>query len=134
MRGCLSLMEISINMTILFLEPFPNCMYNQKCIPAEIWSLLKKTAGAESILQVRIHLNFLGELRTLDFYKGGGDSFHVRVDAAESDPATAYRIPVRVSINTSVHNASKQVVEGVGEAFSIHHSVQGAHKYSFLWV
>jgi len=96
--------------------------------------LLQETAGAESVLQVWIHLDSLVELLTLDLNEGRGHRLHVGPGAGEGDPAAADRIPVLVCVDASVHHASEQVIEDPGQDLRIQHAMEGSHKHGLLGV
>ena len=55
-------------------------------VPAEVGALLGAAGVAEGVLQVRVHLDVLAELRGFDLDEGGGDSLHVRLGVVESHP------------------------------------------------
>ena len=56
-------------------------------LPAEVRSLLQETAAAESVLQVGIHLDLLGEVHRLDLNESRGHGLHVALGVAEGDSA-----------------------------------------------
>jgi len=55
-------------------------------VPAEVGTLLQETVAAQSILQVGINLNLLGELQCLDLNESSRDCLHVALGVAEGDP------------------------------------------------
>merc|ERR1719470_232738 len=103
-------------------------------LPAEVRTLLEKTAGAERILQVRIHLNLLTELLALDLHESRGHSLHVGLGAVEGDPPAADGVLVLVGVNTCVDDSTEQVVEDVGEALCIKHSMKSTNEDCLLRV
>ena len=80
-------------------------------VSAEVRTLLQETGGAQRVLQVGVHLHLLVELLALDLHESGRHSLHVGLDAAEGDSTTADGILVFVSVNTSVHHSSEEIIE-----------------------
>ena len=54
-------------------------------LPAEVRPLFKQAAAAQGIFQVRINLDFLGELERLDLDESCRDCLHVALGVAEGD-------------------------------------------------
>jgi len=103
-------------------------------VPAEVRALLEEAAGAERILQIRIHLHFLVKLLAFDLYEGCSHSLHVGLVAVKSDPATAYGVLVLVRINASIDYSTKQIIKDTSKALGVQHSVQSSYKHSLLGV
>ena len=62
-------------------------------VATEVRTLLEETGGAESVLEIRIHLDLLVELLTLDLDIRGGHCLHVAPGAAEGHSSTTDGIP-----------------------------------------
>jgi len=101
-------------------------------ITTEVGTLFQKTSRTQSILKIRIHLDLLVELLTLDLHKRRRHSLHVGLGAAECHSATADGIFVFVSVNPSINNSAKQIIEDPRQNLSIEHSVQCSHEYCLL--
>ena len=67
-------------------------------IPAEVGSLLHATEGAQSVLEVGIHLHFLAKPWSLDLDEGSRHGLHVGAAVVESDSARPDRILVLVRV------------------------------------
>ena len=75
-------------------------------IPAEIRSLFEHADAAESVLQVRVHLNFLCELESFDFDEGSRNCLHVALCVAESYSPGSDRVLVSVRVDSSINDSS----------------------------
>ena len=103
-------------------------------LPAEVRPLFQQAAATQGIFQVRINLDFLGELECLDLDESCRDSLHVALGVAEGDSARSYRVLVPVGVDAGVDDTAEQVVEDVGQTLGVEHSVQGAHEHGLLRV
>lgn len=78
--------------------------------PTKVWSVLYRARRAEGILQVRVHLQLLGELGRPDLDKRGHDRLHVRARIVERDACRSERILVFVRVDADVHNPVEQII------------------------
>lgn len=91
--------------------------------------MLNVTHRAQRVLQVRIDLHLLRELRRFDFDEGGGHGAHVRAGVVERDAPGSDRVFVFVGVDASVDDAFEQVVHDLREGLGRQLAVQGAHEH-----
>ena len=84
-------------------------------VPAEIRSLLQEAIAAESIFEVRVNLDLLGEFYGLDLNEGSCYSLHVALGITEGDPSRPNGILVPVRVYTSVNDSTKEIVENMSQ-------------------
>jgi hypothetical protein len=103
-------------------------------IATEVWALLDAAGGAKRVLQVRVNLNLLGELGSLDLDERSSHSLHVRTIVVESNATRSNWILEFVRIDSSIKNATKEVIHYVSQTLSIEHSMQSSNEDSFLGI
>jgi len=104
---------------VLELPAVATVIFEARQIPAEIRSLLQEAVAAEGIFQVRVNLNLFGEFQGLDLDKGSCYSLHVALGVAECDPSRPNWIFVSVRVNTRIDDSTEEVVENMGQSFSV---------------
>ena len=103
-------------------------------IAAEIGPLPDLARGTQSVLQIGVDLDFLGELGRLDFDERGRHGLHVGPVVVERDAGRPDGVLVLVRVDAGVHYTAEQVIENVAQALGVQHAVQRAHEDRLLRV
>ena len=103
-------------------------------IATEVRALLDAASGAKRVLQVRIHLDLLGELGSLDLDERSSHGLHVRAIVVKRHATGSDWILEFIRVDARIQDATKEVVHNMRQSFSVEHSMQGANEDSFLRV
>lgn len=79
-------------------------------IAAEVWSVLYSAHRTKRILQIGIHLQFLGEFGGTNLDECGCDCLHVRARIVERYASRSERILVLVRVNAYIYDTLEQIV------------------------
>lgn len=85
-------------------------------LAAKVWSVLYRARRAERILQVRVHLQLLGEFGRPDLDERGHHRLHVRARVVERDAGRPERVLVLVRVDADVHDPIEQIVHDLRQA------------------
>jgi len=98
-------------------------------VATEDRSWLHVARAAQRVLEVRIDLDFLGKLLSLDVDERGLHGAHVRLLVVERDAARADWILEFVGVDADVRDATEQIVGDDRQAFSREHAVKCANEH-----
>jgi len=116
---------------VLELPAVAAVIFKARQIPAEVRSLLQEAITAESIFQVRVNLNLFCEFYGFDLDEGSCYSLHITLGVAEGDSSRPNWILVPVRINPRIHDSTKEIIENVGQSFSVKHAVKSSYEHRF---